>query len=159
MKVWALTDGPVREGKYLVVRRDGTTPDWPHFVLAGVDPASPTALRAYAVEARRLGMAEDFCSSVEELAAQYSALAVQRASDAAVLGVKGADPDKGPHRKDCPEVIAMMRGKFDVAALAARIEELEAALKELLEDSYPIGTGENAEVRERAIAALRGRHD
>jgi hypothetical protein len=32
MKVWVKTE-IAPEGKYLVVRRDGTIPSWPHFVL------------------------------------------------------------------------------------------------------------------------------
>lgn len=34
--------------KYLVVRRDGTTPRWPYFVLGAKDIASVEALRTYA---------------------------------------------------------------------------------------------------------------
>jgi hypothetical protein len=34
MKIWAKTE-EFSEGKYLVVHRDGTTPDWPHFVIGG----------------------------------------------------------------------------------------------------------------------------
>lgn len=32
MRVWAKTK-EFSEGKFLVVRRDGTTPEWPHFVI------------------------------------------------------------------------------------------------------------------------------
>lgn len=35
--------------KYLVKRRDGTIPDWPHFVLGARDPAAPWAIRLYAL--------------------------------------------------------------------------------------------------------------
>lgn len=115
MKVWALTDGPVKEGKYLVVRRDGTIPKWPHFVIGGADPAARAALLAYAAEARRLQMDEDFCSSVEELADAFAMFGLQARQDTATLGTKGADPDAGPHRKDNPAIIAMMRGEADLS--------------------------------------------
>lgn len=115
MKIWAKTDGPVKEGKYLVVRRDGTIPRWAHFVIGAEDPAAAAGLRAYAAEARRLGLDEAYCASIEELAADFAERSMQAASDAAVLGTKGADPDAGPHRKDNPAVIAMMRGEGDLS--------------------------------------------
>jgi len=68
MKVWALTEGPVREGKYLVVRRDGTTPPWPHFVMAAADPCTPKALRAYQRAARDQGFDSDFRALSQALA-------------------------------------------------------------------------------------------
>lgn len=120
MKIWAKTDGAVKEGKYLVVRRDGTIPEWGHFVMAEGDPAVPAGLRAYAAEARRLMMDEEYCASIESLADDYDRATVQRASDAAVLGVKGADPDAGPHRKDNPAVVEMMRGNGDLSVYAGR---------------------------------------
>lgn len=114
MKVWALTDGPVREGKYLVVRRDGSIPHWPHFVVAGIDPCAAAALRAYANEAKRIDLNTDFWQSIFILADQYEQLAMRARSDTAVLGTKGSDPDKGPHRIDNPAVIEMMRGNGDL---------------------------------------------
>ena len=63
MKIWAKTE-QFSEGKYLVVRRDGTVPSWPHFVIGGHDPAGPVALIAYARAARALGMDEDYCASI-----------------------------------------------------------------------------------------------
>jgi hypothetical protein len=106
MKVWAKTDGEVREGKYLVVRRDGTIPPWPHFVLGGYDPAAPAALRAYARAGVELGYDPEFTSSVLELADDYEKLAADNAGK--------ADPDAGPHRRDNPAVVAMMRHQFDL---------------------------------------------
>ena len=32
------SDPKTKEGKFLVTRRDGTIPKWPHFVLGGRDP-------------------------------------------------------------------------------------------------------------------------
>lgn len=101
MKVWAKTDGEVREGKFLVVRRDGSIPCWPHFVMGGRDPAVPAALRAYAAEGERLGYDPAFVNSVRELADDYDAYRAREGN---------GDADAGPHRKDDPEVIAIMRG-------------------------------------------------
>ena len=40
MKILAKTE-EFSEGKFLVVRRDGSIPHWPHFVLGARDPAAP----------------------------------------------------------------------------------------------------------------------
>src|SRR5713101_3620180 len=92
MKVWAKTDGDVREGKYLVVRRDGTIPRWPHFVIGGDDYAGPAGLRGYATEAGRLGYDPEYCDSIMELADDFTRRAVDAASLASQLGTKGAEP-------------------------------------------------------------------
>jgi len=113
MKIWAKTDGPVKEGKYLVVRRDGTIPEWPHFVMGGYDPCVPDALRHYAIIARNRGYDEDYVSSIEELADDFEKLS------ATPRAVAVADPDAGPHRKDNPAVIAMMRGEGDLSDYGA----------------------------------------
>lgn len=115
MKIWAKTE-EFSEGKYLVVRRDGTIPAWDHFVMAAGDPAAPAGLLAYAAEARKLGMDEAFCASIEELAADFAMETVDRANRAEQRGEKGADPDAPPHRKDNPAVLAMMRGEGDLSA-------------------------------------------
>lgn len=72
MKIWAKTD-EFSEGKFLVIRRDGTIPQWPHFVLGARDPAAPSTLRAYASEARKLGLDPEYCDSVDELASDFEA--------------------------------------------------------------------------------------
>lgn len=131
MKIWAKTDGEVREGKYLVVRRDGTIPRWKHFVIGGEDYAGPAGLRAYAEEARRLGYESEYCDSILGLAFDFEINAVDAAQMSAQLGAKGADPDAGPHRKDCPAVIGMLRGNGDVADLVASVSTLEARVAEL----------------------------
>jgi hypothetical protein len=126
MKIWAKTDGEVREGKYLVVRRDGTVPKWPHFVIGGDDYAGPAGLRAYAEEARRLGYDPAYCDSIMELADDFAARAVESAATAAQLGTKGADPDAPPHRIDNPTVIEWMRGNGDPATtLRALVDAVE----------------------------------
>ncbi len=87
------------EGKYLVVRRDGTIPLWPHFVLGGDDPSSPAALRAYAGEAERRGFDKEYVQSIRELADDF------------VLRKGKGDPDAPPHRVDNPAILALMRRK------------------------------------------------
>lgn len=88
MKLW---------NKFLVVRRDGTVPEWPWLVIGARDEAAPAALRAYAVEARALGMDGEYADSIEELADTFDAY-----RHAHGLG----DPDAPPHRNDDPSVIA-----------------------------------------------------
>lgn len=117
MKIWAKTDGDVKEGKYLVVRRDGTIPEWPHFVMGGYDPCVPVALLAYAAAARKRGYDEAYCQSIEELAADFALLS------ATPRAVSVADPDAGPHRKDNPAVINMMRGNGDLTTLSPSPKE------------------------------------
>jgi hypothetical protein len=57
--------------KYLVVRRDGSIPKWPAFVLGGRDPAAPAALLAYAKEAEKLGMDAEYVEMVRQMANQF----------------------------------------------------------------------------------------
>lgn len=99
MKVWVKTDTH-SEGKYLVVRRDGTIPKWPHFVLAASDPAAPAALMAYAAQAERLKMPADYVESIRELAVEYAEYRDTQ---------KQGDPGAPPHRTDDPYVLRAMR--------------------------------------------------
>lgn len=89
------------EGKYLVQRRDGTVPEWPNFVLGAKDPAAPAALRAYAVQAERLGMNIEYCMDIRNLATSFDVYRVQNGH---------GDPDRGRHRVDDPATIKKMRG-------------------------------------------------
>lgn len=100
MKIWAKTE-EFKEGKFLVVRRDGTIPAWPHYVLGARDPAAPAALRAYANEAERLGFDKEYCDSVRELAYDFSNYREEQGD---------GDPVAWPHRTDDPAVVAVMRG-------------------------------------------------
>jgi hypothetical protein len=100
MKIWAKTK-EFSEGKFLVVRRDGSVPHWPHFVMGARDPAAPAALRAYADVAAQLGFEPGYIASIRELAGDFDAY---RAAEG------NGDPEAPPHRKDSPEVIAAMRG-------------------------------------------------
>lgn len=87
-------------GKYLVVRRDGTVPTWPHFVLGARDPSTPVALRAYADSAQKLGYDPAFVTDIRVLAEEFEEY--RKANGA-------GDPDAAPHRKDDPETIAKMQ--------------------------------------------------
>ena len=86
-------------GKYLVLRRDGTVPQWPFFVLGARDPAAPAALMAYAAECERLNMDPQYVADVRELAADFQEF----------YGFHGAgDPDAPRHRTDDPATVAKM---------------------------------------------------
>lgn len=100
MRVWAKTK-EFSEGKFLVVRRDGSVPHWPHFVMGARDPAAPAALRAYAAEAERLGFEPEYIASIRELAEDFEGY---RAAEG------NGDPEAPPHRRDDSAVIAAMRG-------------------------------------------------
>lgn len=100
MKIWAKT-AEFSEGKFLVVRRDGTVPEWPHFVLGARDPATPIALRAYADAVQQMGLDPEYVASIRELADDF---------DAYRRRVGEGDADAAPHRKDDPDVIVAMRG-------------------------------------------------
>ena len=100
MKIWTKTK-EFFEGKFLVVRRDGSIPHWPHFVLGARDPAAPDALRAYADACSALGLDPEYIASIRELANDFDAYRTSKGN---------GDPDAGPHRKDNPAVIAAMRG-------------------------------------------------
>jgi hypothetical protein len=87
-------------GKYLVLRRDGTVPDWPYLVMGAADPAAPVALNAYADEAERLGMDPEYVADIRDLASDWQ---VWRRNHG------DGDPDAPRHRKDDPEIIAKMK--------------------------------------------------
>lgn len=86
--------------KFLVMRRDGSVPEWPYFVIGARDPAAPAALTAYAHEAQRLGMDPEYAKDLVRLADEFD-----RWREAAGEG----DPDAPPHRVDDPEIIARWR--------------------------------------------------
>lgn len=100
MKVWA-KNPDIRGEKFLVVRRDGSVPKWPHFVMGARDSIVPVALRAYADEAAARGLEPEYVQSVRDLADDFDAYREREG-----LG----DPDAGPHRTDDPAVIDMMCG-------------------------------------------------
>jgi hypothetical protein len=100
-KIWTKSDGPAKEGKFLVVRRDGSVPHWPHFVLGARDPQAAYALRLYAVAVIESGGDRAYARSIQDLADDFDAY---RHSEG------DGDPPAGPHRKDDPQVIRAMCG-------------------------------------------------
>lgn len=87
MKLW---------NKFLVVRRDGSVPEWPYIVIGGRDPAGPAALRAYATAARQLGMDAEYADDIDGLALDFEEYRLTHGD---------GDPDAPPHRSDDPEVL------------------------------------------------------
>ena len=135
MKPWVLTK-QYSEGKYLVVRRDGTIPAWPHFVLSADDPATIAALEAYAkatlaraADLDKAGQHDKaaqlslYAGGVQELAHLYENRQFSdRTTPAVVKAVdpqaKACDPEAGPHRVDNPHIVEMMRGRGDLSRYA-----------------------------------------
>ena len=89
------------EGKYLVLRRDGTVPPWPWFVMGGADPMVPWALRFYCL----LGFVMRHYSWGYVKSMWRFTRAMQKYRREHGTG----DPGKGPHRRDDQETIAKMR--------------------------------------------------
>lgn len=85
--------------KFLVLRRDGSVPEWPWLVMGAADPATPHALRAYAEVAGTYGMDPEYCHEIRLLA--------QRFEDWRRDNWEG-DPDAPPHRVDDPAVVSRM---------------------------------------------------
>lgn len=106
MKIWAKTDD-FHEGKFLVVRRDGSIPAWPHFVMGARDPAVPFALRAYADKCAELGLDVEYVNSLYELADDFEAYRAREGN---------GDADAAPHRQDNPEVLDLMAGRTTAGA-------------------------------------------
>ncbi len=119
-KVWVKTE-EFSEGKFLVTRRDGTTPEWSYFVMGARDPAVPDGLVAYAEKAEKLGFEPDYVQSVRELSLDYQQERQLRGN---------GDPEAPPHRTDLPLAIGMMRHLFSVADIAAALERIELACAE-----------------------------
>jgi hypothetical protein len=103
VKIWAKTK-EFFEGKFLVVRRDGTVPAWPHFVLGARDPHAVLALMAYATSYLSITPPEKFdreyYESILELARDFELYRLEHGD---------GDPEAAPHRKDDPGVINAMR--------------------------------------------------
>lgn len=92
MKLW---------DKFLVLRRDGSVPDWPYFVMGARDPMVPAALRAYADEAQRLGIGDQ--EWWDDLRGQAGDFERYRAEHG------DGDPDAPPHRADDPAVTTKIK--------------------------------------------------
>lgn len=89
----------VKGGKFLVVRRDGTIPLWPHMVLGARDPAAPQALFAYARKCEELGYNKDYVSDIRRMADDFVGY-LREAGE--------GDPESPPHRTDNPVIIQAM---------------------------------------------------
>lgn len=100
------------EGKFLVLRRDGSRPDWPYFVLGARDPAAPAGLQAYARHASVLGLHDEYVKDVLELAREFNDYRAQAG---------WGDPDGRKHRSDHPLIIALMRGDLEFPPLVAQL--------------------------------------
>lgn len=101
MRLWK-NNPETRGGKYLVTRRDGTNPTWPHFVLGARDPASPAALRAYADAAEKIGepmFDPAFIADIRAMVFEFEEYAKNHGE---------GDPSAPRHRKDDPETVAKM---------------------------------------------------
>lgn len=97
------SDPETPEGKYLVTRRDGTVPVWPHFVVAASDPCAPHALRSYADIAAILGYDPQYVADVRRTADEFDKW---RTAEPGRVG----DPDAPCHRTDDPVTVDKMRG-------------------------------------------------
>jgi len=113
-----------REGKYpVLLRSDGTVPEWEHFCLGARDPAAPDAIRAYSRECERRNMDPDYVRDLVAMALSWEESqqdeaerrgrweAARSAGEAAAIeGIfpfpKPADPDGPRHRTDDPDVLA-----------------------------------------------------
>lgn len=129
MKVWAKT-AEFSEGKFLVVRRDGSVPHWPHFVIGARDPFARPALMAYADAAERGNADPEFVASVRELANDFAAYRSEQGN---------GDPDAPPHRVDDPGVIYAMR--HEVAVIHVRPDKGNKP------KIIPASTGGNGDVK------------
>lgn len=86
-------------GKFLVVRRDGTVPDWPYFVLGARDPAAWETLLAYADTAEHYGLDPEYVADIRKLSVEFENY----------LKANGrGDPDAPKHRTDDPDVVSRM---------------------------------------------------
>lgn len=99
MRLWRFSPEKP-EGKYLVLRRDGTIPEWPYLVLGAADPIAPYALRAYARAAAYQKLDPQYVADIYTLAGLFEEWRKNN---------KIGDPDGAPHRIDHPAVIEKLR--------------------------------------------------
>lgn len=117
MKIFSKTK-EFSEGKFLVVRRDGSIPAWPHFVLGARDPAAPAALRAYAIACATIGgLDPEYIASIRELADDFESYREREGN---------GDPDAPPHRKDDPAVLCAMRGGIVVIGVRPSTNQVKS---------------------------------
>lgn len=87
--------------KFLVMRRDGSIPSWPYFVLGARDPAAAEAIRAYADICTEQGYNTDYTGDLLRLADDFDAYRARMGD---------GDPESPPHRTDCAAVLSLMEG-------------------------------------------------
>jgi hypothetical protein len=98
--IWQINDE--RLNKYLVLRRDGTMPEWPWLVLGAADPAVPAALRTLADESARLGMDGEYVEDLLDLADKFDEWRQANTT---------GDPDAPRHRTDDPLIVTQLDRK------------------------------------------------
>jgi hypothetical protein len=86
--------------KYLVVRRDGTIPDWPYLVIGARDPNASAALLAYADEAERIGYDAEWIADIRAQAGDFERYREENGD---------GDPDAPLHRTDDPETVKRIK--------------------------------------------------
>jgi hypothetical protein len=101
-------DPKTHKGKYpVLLRRDGTVPEWEWFVLGARDVAAVAALRAYADAAEHLGYDPVYVRDLYAMAESW----VEQQRDETIRRQEGldlskpADPDGPLHRVDDPDVL------------------------------------------------------
>lgn len=160
MKLWAKTD-EFKEGKFLVVRRDGTIPAWPHFVMGARDPHVPAALRAYADDYYRRNFEEspgnfdhEYHQSIVELAGDFEAYRAEHGD---------GDPEAGPHRTDDEVIVTAMRCPGGAVRLLKVTDKYDRAIYERITgDDGDIAAievnveGEELDELKRAFSELKG---
>jgi hypothetical protein len=118
MRIWRFIEGFLG-CKYLVVKRDGSVPNFPYFVLGARDPWAPDALRAYAVAAKNGGADDRYVQDIYRMAIEFEAFRD-------VHGTGQPDADEPAERIDDPNIIKLMTegGKIDLEAqFTAGIDE------------------------------------
>jgi hypothetical protein len=108
--------------KFLVIRRDGTVPEWPWFVLGGRSPWSLEAAKAYLGAAERGGADEAHLEAIRGIVAAMEA------------HPKGGDHEFGP---DDPSILQVMRdckGGKVFLAMAWDADQLERERKKEEDD-------------------------
>jgi hypothetical protein len=117
-----INDPETPEGKYLVLRRDGSGPKWPHFVLGGKDPAAPAALRAYARACHNLGYDHAYVRDIHKLAWQFEGYQALNGNTWSYPTPDSQPPDGVRHRVDDPRILALMRHEQTFDEIARPIE-------------------------------------
>lgn len=87
------------KAKYLVVRGDGSIPEWGSFVLSHDDAATPLALRAYAQALEMQGREPELVRDVLELVEALEA-----------RPPRATAPEREPGA-EVPAIVRMMRGE------------------------------------------------